>query len=155
MSTSPLLFAEPGGRWRTVAYGPALCLLAVLLELGLDVPVHWFTLIAIALLLAGIAALQVVGARRHCTVELTPTVLRQGTEELPVREIAAIFDEPGERAWDDELEPWELARALGESHSVPRHRVGVGLELADGRLVQAWARKDRALRSALQEVVHP
>ncbi len=155
MSESAVLFVEPGGRWRTVAYGPVLCLVGVLFEVALRIRVHWLTWLLVAVLLAGLIAVQVLGARRHCAVELTTAALRQGTEELPVSDIAELFDEPGERAWDDDTFEWETARALGESVGVPRRRTGIGLELADGRLVQAWAQDDVALRAALEQVLHP
>lgn len=152
MSERQVLYAEPGGRWRSVAWGPLLCLLGVALELGMRTPVHWLTWSAVAVLLGGMSALQVLGARRHGAVQLTTATLRQGTEELPVADVAEVFDAVGERAWDDDTFDWEAAPALGESVSVPRRHTGIGLKLTDGRLVQAWARDDAALRVALQEV---
>jgi len=149
-----VLFAEPGGRWRSVAFGPLLCLAGALLELVTRIPVHWLAWALAAPLLAGVTALQVLGARRHGVVGLSTVTLRQGTEELPVANIAEVFDEPGERAWDDYSFDWEGARALGASLSVPRRHTGIGLKLTDGRLVQAWARDDIALRAALQQVTH-
>ena len=153
MSEHTVLFAEHGGRWHSVAYGPVLCLLGALLELALRIPVHWLTWLLVAVLLAGFTAVQVLGARRHCAVQLTTAALRQGTEELPVSDIAELFDEPGERAWDDDTFEWEAARALGESVGVPRRRTGIGLQLTDGRLVQAWAQNDVALRAALERAL--
>ncbi len=38
MSEPEVLFAEAGGRWRSVVWGPLLCLLGVLLELSLRIP---------------------------------------------------------------------------------------------------------------------
>jgi len=154
MSEPEVLFAEAGGRWRSVVWGPLLCLLGVVLELSLRIPVHWFTWVVAALLLAGITALQVLGARKYGVVRLTALTLRQGTEELPVADIVGMFDEPGERAWDDDTFDWEAAPALGESVSVPRRHTGIGLELSDGRLTQAWAHDDAALRAALEQVLH-
>lgn len=150
----PALFAEPGGRWRSTVYGPLLCLTGALLELVLGIPVHWLTWLLVAVLLAGFATVQVLGARTHCVVELTTATLRQGTEELPVSDIAEVFDDPGVRAWDDETFDWESARALGESIGVPRRRTGIGLKLIDGRLVQAWAQDDVALRTGLEWVLN-
>lgn len=147
------LYSEPGGRWRSVAFGPVFCLVGVVIELVLGVAVHWLAWLAAAPVLAGTTALHVLGARRHGAVQLTSCCLRQGTECLPVAEIAKVFDDPGVRAWDDSLLDWENARALGESFSVPRRHTGIGLELVDGRLVQAWARADEPLRAALVEVV--
>lgn len=154
MSEEPVLFAEPGARWRAVVLGPALCLAGALIELALGTGVHWPAWLCAALLLAGVTALQVLGARRHGAVRLTATELRQGVETLPTSTIESVFDAPGERAWDDPTHPWEAARALGESHSVPRRHTGIGLRLRDGRLVQAWARNDGGLRAGLQEVVN-
>lgn len=148
-----VIFVESGGRWRSVTFGPLFCLAGALIELASGTGVHWLTWVLAAVLLAGLTALQVVGARTHGVVELTTARLRQGTEELALVDIAVVFDEPGERAWDDIPFEWESARALGESFSVPRRHTGIGLQLADGRLVQAWARDEAALRAALQEVL--
>jgi hypothetical protein len=52
------------------------------------------------------------------------------------------------------VEKWQSARSLGELNGVPRHRVAIGLKLTDGRTAQAWARRHRALRSALAPLVH-
>ncbi|WP_280266431.1 hypothetical protein [Nocardia wallacei] len=146
------LFAEPGARWRTVAYGPLLCLAILGLELGLRArDVHWFGLAFCAVLLAGFVTLQVVAGRRHVSVELTGTTLREGTETLPLNSIAEVFPEPDEESWDEP--DWQSARALGELTGVPRRRKGIGLKLRDGGLVQAWARDHRGLRAALNEAL--
>ena len=52
--------------------------------------VHWFALPAIAVVLAVFAYIMVVAGRRHVSVELTETVLRQGTEELPVKALPGL-----------------------------------------------------------------
>ncbi|NEW31745.1 hypothetical protein GV791_04105 [Nocardia cyriacigeorgica] len=142
-----VLFAEPGGRWRAVAYGPALCLLILVLELATGSTPHWFALVFCAVLIAAFVALQVVAARRHVSVELTPHALRNGTETLPLTAIDAVLGEADEQSWDEE--PWESARALGELSGVPRRRTGIGLRRTDGEVVQAWARDHRGLRAAL------
>ncbi|QIS23050.1 hypothetical protein [Nocardia terpenica] len=151
MSDSPtpaVLFAEPGARWRTVAYGPLLCLVILVLELVFRRgPVHWFGLTFCALLLAGFVALQVVAGRRHVSVELTADALREGVETLPLRTIAEVYPEHDEDAWEDES--WRSARALGELSGVPRRRTGIGLRLRDGGMVQAWARDHGRLRAEL------
>lgn len=51
------------------------------------------------------------------------------------------------------VEKWQSARALGELTGVPRGRTGIGLEITDGRTVQAWARRHRDLRAALAALV--
>ncbi|AFU05708.1 hypothetical protein [Nocardia brasiliensis] len=142
-----VLFAEPGARWRTTAYGPILCLIILILELATGSAVHWFALLFCGSLIAGFVVLQVIAGRRHVSVELTGTALRQGTETLPLSAVAAVLPERDEDAWDDE--DWESARALGELSGVPRRRTAIGLRLADGGFVQAWAKDHRALRAAL------
>ncbi|MCP2299000.1 hypothetical protein SAMN04244553_2859 [Nocardia amikacinitolerans] len=142
-----VLFAEPGARWRAVLYGPLLCLLVLVLEMVTSSPVHWFALIFCGALIAAFVALQVVAGRRHVSVELTGSTLRQGAETLPLTGIAGVLPERDEHSWNDE--DWESARALGELSGVPRRRKGIGLRLRDGGLVQAWARDHRGLRTAL------
>ncbi|RDI66414.1 hypothetical protein [Nocardia pseudobrasiliensis] len=142
-----VLFAEPGARWRTVAYGPLLCLLVLILELVFRGQVHWFGLAFCAVLLAGFVWLQVIAGRRHVSVELTDTTLREGTEVLALRSIERVLPESDEDAWEDE--PWQSARALGELTGVPRRRKGIGVRLRDGGTVQAWARDHHGLRAEL------
>jgi hypothetical protein len=48
---------------------------------------------------------------------------------------------------------WQTSRALGELTGVPRGRTAIGLRLADGRDVQAWAHRHRELREALTRIV--
>ena len=42
---------------------------------------------------------------------------------------------------------------MGRLKTVPRRRYGMGLQLADGSTVQAWARNDYALRAALEPLL--
>ncbi|MET7773839.1 hypothetical protein [Nocardia sp. NPDC005366] len=153
MTTPVVLFAEPGARWRSVAYGPVLCAIVLIVELVSSSPVHWFALIFCGALVAGFVALQVVAGQRHVSVELTDTTLREGAETVPLSTIADILPERDDNSWDDE--DWESARALGELSGVPRRRTGIGLRLRDGGLVQAWARDHRGLRAALVSAVSP
>lgn len=146
-----VLFSEPGARYRTIAYGPVLCGIILLLEVVRGGALHWFGLLFCALLLAGFVWLQVVAGKRHISVELTPDTLREGTETLELRNIAAVLPEMDEESWDDE--DWESARALGELSGVPRRRKGIGLKLKSGDLVQAWARDHRVLRAELSAAV--
>lgn len=146
-----VLFYEPGGRWRTVCYGPMLCLLVLSLELATGGRPHWFALVFCAVLIAGFVVVQVIAARTHVGVELTETTLRNGTEALPVSSIAAVLppteeSRPGAGSWED-------ARALGELSGVPRRRTAIGLRRTDGTLVRAWARDHRGLRAALTTLV--
>lgn len=144
MSASEPLLVEPGARWRSLVWGPALCLAGGVLEAVRGLPVHAPGWVAAAGLLVALTSLQVLGARRHTTVELTTTHLRQGAEVLELASVAEVLAaDPDGRA------SWQMARALGETPTVPRRRTGIGLRLRDGRTVQAWARDDEALREAL------
>lgn len=134
-----------------MAYGPILCLAVLVLELVTGGDVHWFALLFCAALIAGFVALQVVAGKRHVSVELTTETLRSGAESLPLSSIAEVLPERDEDSWDEQ--EWESARALGELTGVPRRRTGIGLRLADGGLVQAWARDHKALRTALTDAV--
>ncbi|MGO4615184.1 hypothetical protein AB4305_10630 [Nocardia sp. 2YAB30] len=154
MTDTTVVFAEPGAHWRAVSYGPILCLAILVLELVSGGSVHWFALVFCAALIAGFVVLQVIAGKRHVGVELTGTTLREGTESLPLGSIAEVFPERDEESWRDAGESeWESARALGELTGVPRRRTGIGLRLADGTLVQAWAKDHKALRAALTDVV--
>jgi len=144
------LFCEPGGRWRTVAYGPLLCAMGLVVELATGPVVHWVALPVIAVLLAGFVCPMVVAAKRHVSVELTPATLRQGTEELPVDEIEAVLP-PSADPWKPDR--WESARTLGELSGVPRGRTAVGLRLRGGGLVRAWAKDADGLRARLEDLV--
>ncbi|SEK72427.1 hypothetical protein [Rhodococcus maanshanensis] len=146
-----VLFEEPGGRWSLVALGPALCLVVLVVEAIIGSGVHWLGLALFAALLAGLVALQVVAARRHASVLLTPAVLRNGAEALEVTDIAEVLPEADPFAED--LEPWESAPSLGELSGVPRRRTGIGLRLRDGSVVRAWARDGDGLRSELERLV--
>ncbi|MBH0778340.1 hypothetical protein [Nocardia bovistercoris] len=146
-----ILFAEPGARWRSVAYGPVLCAAVLVAEIVSGSPVHWFALIFCGTLVAGFVWLQVLAGQRHVSVELTETHLRGGTETIPLSTVAQVMPERDDNSWDDE--DWESARALGELTGVPRRRTGIGLKLRDGGYVQAWARDHRGLRAALESVL--
>jgi hypothetical protein len=140
-----VLYAEPGARWRTVAYGPLLCLAVLVFDVCAGHGVHWATLTVFAAVLAGIGYWQVLAARRHVSLELTAAALRNGAERVALPRIAEVFDGPvlGHE------QPWETARALGELADVPRRRRPVGLRLVDDTLVRAWARDEQTLRAAL------
>ncbi|NIL92393.1 hypothetical protein RhoFasSB10_04752 [Rhodococcus fascians] len=148
--TDPVLFHEPGGRWRALLWGPAFCLVVLAVELGSGPVIHWFALALFSLILVGLTYVQLRAARMHVSVELTTRQLRQGTETVDVAEITEIF--PPAEYEDGEYEPkkWETARVLGELSGVPRKRHGIGLRLVGGGLVQAWAKDDDGLRAALE-----
>lgn len=144
------LIHEPGGRWRTVAYGPVFCVVALGIELATGPVVHWVALPILAVVLAAFAYVMVVAARRHVVVELTTTVLRQGTEDLPIDEIEKVLP-PSADPWVPER--WETARVLGELSDVPRGRTAVGLRIRGGAFVRAWAKDADRLRACLEELV--
>lgn len=149
-TTAAPLFHEPGGRWRTVALGPVVCAIALVVELFSGPVVHWVSLPIVAVVLAAFTYVMVVAARRHIAVELTPEILRQGTEELPVAEIEAVLP-PSADSWEPER--WESARVLGELSGVPRGRTAIGLRLRGGTFVRAWAKDAKTLRARLEEIV--
>ena len=143
-----VLFLEPGAHWRSLARGPGLCLVGAVVEEVNGLPVHTLGWVAAAVLLVAVTALQVVAARRHTAVELTTGRLRQGAEVLELADVDQVLPaDPDGRA------DWQLARALGETPTVPRRCTGIGLRLHDGRVVQAWARDDVELRAALVATV--
>ncbi len=110
---------------------------------------------AVAVVLMGFTAVQIVAARRHVTVILTADELTQGTENVAVADIAEVYPEPDYAANGNTLEKWQSARVLGELSGVPRGRTAVGLRLRGQGVVQAWAKDDEALREHLLRVVRP
>lgn len=151
MSDRAVLFAEPGARWRTLAWGPVFCGVVLILELVTGPVIHWFALALFAVLLTGFTYVQVSAARRHVSVELTPVWLRQGTETLDLSDIDVVLPPADYSNGDHEPKRWETARVLGELSTVPRRRHGIGLRLVGGTLVQAWAKDEDGLRAALEE----
>ena len=144
------LFHEVGASWYWVLAGP----IAAATMLGIEVNAGKGPQLAIPamflVLVSGFLAVQVKAARIHKSVELTPETLREGNETIDVATIVRIFPEP-ERG--EEPPKWQSARALGELTGVPRGCTGIGLKLAEGRTVQAWARRHAELRAALTELV--
>ncbi|MGW4479026.1 hypothetical protein [Rhodococcus triatomae] len=144
-------FAEPGARWNAVVLGPALCVVVLIADIFVGAGVHLLGLALFAVVLAGFVALQVLAARRHASVEVTATRLRCGSESVDLDDIAEVL--PLADPMDEDLQPWETARVLGELTGVPRRRTPVGLRLVDGGTVRAWARDGDGLRSVLESVV--
>lgn len=150
------LFHEAGASWYWVLAGPATGLAMVMIEkssgYGWQLLVPGFFLV----LVTGFVAVQVKAARIHTSVELTEQTLRQGTETIRVVDIVHVYPDPEHSvASGKELARWQSARALGELTGVPRGRAGIGLRLTEGRIAQAWARRHRQLRAALDSVVVP
>ncbi|MFT4394521.1 DUF3093 domain-containing protein [Gordonia lacunae] len=142
-----ILFAESGGSWWVVLIGPILVGAVLAMEIAGPGQVHWPVLAIFFVLLLGFSLVQVSAARRHVSVELTETTLRQGTVTTPLADIRTIFPPNHGHAPED----WESASALGELHGVPRRRTGIGVELTSGTLAQAWARDVERLRSELTQ----
>ncbi|WP_245569639.1 EbsA family protein [Gordonia shandongensis] len=141
------LLYEPGGKWWVVAIGPVLIAAILILEITGGGAIHWEVFTFFGVILVGFSVLQVVAARKHVSVHLTETTLREGTQTIKISEIVKIFPaNTGPEARD-----WESAPALGELHAVPRRRKGIGLRLQNGKLVQAWARDGERLRTELTE----
>lgn len=145
-----MLFVEQGARWRALLWGPLFCIAVLIFEILTGPVVHWFALGLFSLVLIGFTYVQVSAARRHVSVELTPSTLRQGTEVLDLVDIDAILPPADYSDGDYEPKKWETARVLGELSGVPRRRHAIGLRLVGGAFVQAWAKDDDGLREALE-----
>ncbi len=148
------LFFESGASWYWLLAGPLSAGAMLMIEkhsgYGWQVAVPAVFLV----LVTGFVGLQVKAARIHASVELNEHILRQGTETLKISDIVKIFPEPEHSPTSEKpLQPWQSSRALGELVTVPRGRVGIGLRIAGGRTVQAWARGHRQLRALLTPLV--
>lgn len=145
-----VLFAEPGASLWWLLAGPACAV--TMMGMQLSSGYGWQPLLPLVFLflVSGFLGIQIKAARVHTSVELTPDYLRQGAETILISEILKIYPE----AEGDEVPKWQSARALGELTGVPRRRTGIGVKLGKGRTAQAWARKHRALRSALEALVN-
>ncbi|AZZ79717.1 DUF3093 domain-containing protein [Gordonia alkanivorans] len=142
-----VLFYEPGGSRLVVLIGPVLVLAVLIMEIAGPGQVHWPVLIIFLVILFGFSLVQVTAARRHVSVELTETTLRQGAVTTPLADIEKIYPANNSPTPED----WESAPALGELHGVPRRRKGVGVRLTSGNLAQAWARDVEVFRSELTQ----
>ncbi len=144
-----VLFYEQGASWAWLLSGPIAGVgMAILQRTGGYGHDLWIPLIFLVLV-SGFIAIQIKAARIHTSVELTRETLRQGTEIISIDEIVGIYPE----ASGSEVPKWQSARALGELTGVPRGRTGIGLKLTGKRVAQAWARRHRTLRVALQQLV--
>ncbi|MCW2511664.1 MAG: hypothetical protein JWR11_706 [Mycobacterium sp.] len=147
---STVLFHEPGATWWWLLSGPLSA--STMLFIQVSSGYGWRPLLpcVFLVLVTAFLGLQVKAARIHTSVELTPEYLRQGAETIRVSEIVRIYPE----ADGPEVPAWQSARALGELTGVPRGRKGIGVKLSSDRRAQAWARKHRQLRAALNSVVN-
>ena len=145
-----VLFYEQGASWLWVLAGPVSAIAMLLIQLSAGYGIQLLVPAIFFLLVTGFIAIQVKAARIHTSVELTPTMLREGTERIQIDDIVRIYPEaPG-----PEAPKWQSARALGELTGVPkrphRHRAQADATTATA---QAWARKHQQLRAALIHLV--
>ncbi len=148
-TTEQVLFHEPGGTWWWLLAGPAAGGAMMFIQLSGGGGVQFGVPAAFMILVSGFLWIQIKAARIHTSVELTPTTLRQGTEFVTIADIVKIYPEPKRH----ENEKWQSYRAFGELSGIPRGRTGIGMKLTDGRSGQAWARRHRTLRAALESLV--
>lgn len=143
-SDEPVLFAEHGSSRWPLLWGPLFAGAGAALE-ALSGPVHTVPWLVVGIVLFGVAALWVSARRKVYLVELTPTVLRQGRESLPVERIAEVTGVGAATG----------AKVLGGGWTAPRRTIEVPLRLDDGSTVIAWARDGEALIGALTGLVEP
>lgn len=144
-----VLFHEQGASWLWVLAGPGAGIAMAAIQMSTGAGFEPLVPGIFLVLVTGFLSIQIKAARIHTSVELTPEVLRQGTERTRVDEIVRIFPP----ASGSETPKWQSYRALGELTGVPRGRTGIGLKLSNNRSAQAWARKHAQLREALTGLV--
>lgn len=133
-------YAEPGARMWRLWLGPALAAAGLLAELAIGDRPHWLMWIITGVGLLWLNAVWVLARRRFLRVRVTDTVLVQGTERVPVADIASVLTR----------EPRPGTRVLGGGMTVPRRYEGVGLRLADGAQVLAWSQDTETFTAALR-----
>lgn len=148
------LFFENGASWHWLWLGVVGGLVMTFVQssagLGFRPVVPLFFLV----MMCGFLTIQVRAARIHTSVELTADTLRQGTETLPIGEILTVYPEAEHTVKSGgPLQKWQESRSLGELNGVPKGRTGIGLQLANDRTAQAWARDHEALRAELTRLV--
>ena len=164
------LFFERGASWYWMLAAPAAALTMVFVQYRAGLGFRAFVPLLFLVMVGGFLGLQIKAARTHTSVELTADALREGTEVVGVDEIVAVYPEPDNSVktagfmdrWQGRalgmsstgpLEKWQTSRSLGEINGVPRGRKPVGIKLAGGSYVQAWARDHEGLRAALTRVL--
>jgi hypothetical protein len=145
-----VLFREPGASWLWLLAGPAAGVAMLLIQISSGYGPKPLVPGIFLVLVTGFLAIQVKAARIHTSVELTPQYLREGAETILIPEIIRIYPEAEGR----DVPKWQSARALGELAGVPRGRTGIGVRLSNDRTAQAWARRHRELRAALNSLVN-
>ena len=149
-----VLFREPGATWLWVLAGPAAATAMALIQISTGYGFQPLVPGIFLVLVTGFLSIQIKAGRIHTSVELTHEYLRQGAETILVREIVKVYPEAeNHEASGKDLAQWQSSRALGELIGVPRGRTGIGVRLTSDRTAQAWARRHRELRVALNAVV--
>ena len=115
-SRPEVLFYEQGASWYWLLAGPAAAVAMALIQLSAGYGIQLLVPGIFFVLVTGFLAIQIKAARIHTSVELTPDLLRQGTEQIPTANIVRVYPEP---KGPDEPK-WQSARALGELTGVPR-----------------------------------
>jgi hypothetical protein len=144
-----VLFSEAGASWLWLLAGPVAGIAMMIIQISSGYGPKPLVPGIFLVLVTSFLAVQVKAARIHTSVELTARYLREGTETILIPEILRIYPEAEGR----EVPKWQSARALGELTGVPRGRTGIGIKLSNDRSAQAWARKHRDLRAALNSLV--
>jgi hypothetical protein len=144
-----VLFYEQGASWWWVLAGPLSAVAMILIQMSAGLGFQWLVPMIFFALVSTFVAVQVKAARIHTSVELTPTMLREGTERIHIDDIVRIYPAPE----GNEETRWMSARALGELTGVPKGRTGIGIKMTNDRTAQAWARKHQQLRAQLVHLV--
>lgn len=148
------LFYEKGGSSLWLLVGPIAAVTMLILQYTGGQGIRPAVPLLLLVVVTGFLALQLKASRIHTSVELTPSMLREGTEVTSVNQILGLFPEPEfTLKAGQSLEKWQSARVLGELDNVPKGRTPIGIQLTGDRIAQAWARNDRGLRAALTALI--
>ncbi|GAA4867113.1 hypothetical protein GCM10023203_14590 [Actinomycetospora straminea] len=139
-----MLYAETGTRPWILLFGPVLAVAGIGLESLAPGGVSVSLWLGVGLLVFLYTLVLVRSRRRFLRVELTPSVLVQGTTRLPMSQVTSL------RPADEEHHG---VRVLGDGPVVPRRLQPVVLRLSDGTRAVAWARDGAALRRALEDLL--
>ncbi|ETA66511.1 DUF3093 family protein [Haloechinothrix halophila] len=165
IGTTDVRYEELAASWWALLFGPGFAVAGILFEVLTPGPVLYPVWLIAGLALSGFTAMWVYARKRFAVVRLTPDLLRQGEETLPVDRISAIADEEDEA--EDAADAVGSAggttgttggvprgsRVLGGGLAPPRKYDELPLRLDDGTVVLAWARDGQALRTALRELL--
>lgn len=136
-------YAEAGASYWRLVLGPALAAAGAVAEVVMGDRPHWLMWIITGVGLLWLNGVWVLARRRFLRVRVTDTQLVQGTERVPVADIASVLTR----------EPRPGTRVLGGGPTVPRRYDGVELKLADGTHVLAWSQDTETFTAALRGAV--